>query len=369
MKSFKSIFQRQLFSPAIGFFPAIIFILLDLFIGVKYAMTIAFTANILLVILALKQFKKQVYNFMIFASILIFGIFMAISHLWFFKDYEFYAPIILEFITIFISVIFLFTKNQILGVLKNTFRAQYFVSIKNNFYEYVWLTTILLKIFSVQIVLSIIYELSPVVNTESLNGIFYRQTPLYTFVLLFIYEQIRLRFIQKNLTQEEWVPVVNESGSVIGRIAKSEVKAEHKDLIFPVIKIAYIYNNMVYLVRDRKSGQYNWPVNRLLPYGIDLKKYISMILAEENGNTLHSPRLLMKFIESTPKHKNLVFLYTVYIDEKYSPKAKINGKLWLASQIDDNLGVGLFSTQFEEEYQFIRATVLVDHDELISTHL
>ncbi|MGL4779239.1 MAG: hypothetical protein ACRCXN_00200 [Bacteroidales bacterium] len=369
MKSFKSIFQRQLFSPAIGFVPAIIFILLDLFIGVKYAMTIAFTANILLVILALKQFKKQVYNFMIFASILIFGIFMAISHLWFFKDYEFYAPIILEFITIFISVIFLFTKNQILAVLKNTFRAQYFVSIRNNFYEYVWLTTVLLKIFSVQIVFSIVYELSPVINTEFLNAIFYRQTPLYTFILLFLYEQIRLKFIQKNLIQEEWVPVVSESGAVIGRIAKSELKSDHKDLIFPVVKIAFICNNMVYLIRDRKSGQYNWPINRLLPYGVDLKKFINSILSEEKGNSLNNPRLLMKFIENTSKHKQLVFLYTVNIDEKYSPKGKVNGKLWLASQIDDNLGVGLFSNQFEEEYQFIRATVLVDHDELISTHL
>ncbi|MGL5731464.1 MAG: hypothetical protein ACRCX5_10120 [Bacteroidales bacterium] len=294
---------------------------------------------------------------------------MAISHLWFFKDYEFYAPIILEFITIFISVIFLFTKNQILTVLKNTFRAQYFVSIRNNFYEYIWLTTVLLKIFSVQIVLSIVYELSPVVNTETLNGIFYRQTPLYTFFLIFIYEQIRLRFIQKNLTQEEWMPVVNESGAVIGRIAKSELKTEHKDLIFPVVRIAFICNNMVYLVRDRKSGQYNWPINRLLPYGVDLKKFITTTLNEEKGNTLKNPRLLMKFIENTPKHKNLVFLYTVNIDEKYSPKGKVNGKLWLASQIDNNLGVGLFSNQFEEEYQFIRATVLVDHDELISTHL
>ena len=77
----------------------------------------------------------------------------------------------------------------------------------------------------------------------------------------------------------------------------------------------------------------------------------------------------MKFIENAPKQRNLVFLYTVNIDDKYMPKGKVNGKLWLASQIDDNLGVGLFSTQFEEEYQFIRATVLVDHDELISTHL
>lgn len=362
MKSFKNIFNKHLFSPAIGFIPIIILILFDLIIGYKQALSVAFLANIIMIGLAIKQFKKLVYNFMVFVSAFVLVILLIISQISNFTDYLFYVPTIIEFIFIFVLLGILFTKKRTLNLLKIILRAQHYLAVKNSFDEFIWLSNILLRIFSLHFIIVIIYELSPLENTELLNRIIYRQLPLFTLIGMYLYEYIRLNMIGKEMKNEEWIPIVNENGAVKGRIARSEMFNDTSGLIFPMVRIALIYNDMLYLYKDPKTHYYNWPINRYVPFGMKMDEFLNKIsienLNEPNPKKV-KPRYLMRYLENIGNNKRLVFLYTITLDSEYAKKSKPGMKLWLTSQIDDNLNKKVFSDQFEQEYMLIKNTVML----------
>lgn len=369
MKSFKNIFNKHLFSPAVGFIPIIILILLDLIIGYKQALSVAFLANVIMIGIAIKQFKKLVYNFMVFVSAIVLIILLIISQISNFTDYLFYVPTIIEFTFIIVLLGILFTRKKTLNLLKIILRAQHYLAVKNSFDEFLWLSNILLRIFSLHFIIVIIYELSPLENTELLNRIIYRQLPLYTLVGMYIYEYIRLNMIGKEIKNEEWIPIVNESGAVKGRIARSEMFNDTSDLIFPMVRIALIYDNMLYLYKDPKTHYYNWPINRYVPFGMKMDDFLNKIcvenLNEQNPKKI-KPKFLMRYLENIGNNKRLVFLYTINLNSEYSKKNKPGMKLWLTSQIEDNVGKRVFTSEFEQEYMLIKNTVmLTDFDSML----
>lgn len=371
MKSFKNIFNKHLFSPAFGFIPIIILILLDLIIGFKQALSVALVTNIILIVLAIKQFKRLVYNFMVFVSLFVLIILLIISQISTFTDYIFYVPTIIEFIFIIVLLSVLSSKKGTLNLLKTILRAQHFVAVKSSFDEFIWLSNILLRIFSFHFIIVIIYELSPLQNTELLNRIIYRQFPLYTLACMYIYEYIRLNMIGKKIKEEEWIPIVNENGAVKGRIARSEMFNDTSGLIFPMVRIALIYEGMLYLYKDPKTHHYNWPINRYVPFGIKMDEFLNKICIE-NSNDIKkgslTPRYLMRYLESIGNNKRLVFLYTIQLNSEYIKKSKPGMKLWLTSQIDDNLGKNLFTDQFEQEYLLIKNTALLTDFESLKSN-
>ncbi|MGL5317988.1 MAG: hypothetical protein ACRC9Q_04755 [Bacteroidales bacterium] len=367
MKSFKNIFNKHLFSPAFGFIPIIILILLDLIIGFKQAMPLALITNIIMIGIAVKQFKQLVYNFMVFVCLFVLICLLIISQTASFTDYTYYVPTIIEFIFIITLLSVLSTKRATMSLLKTILRAQHFIAFKSSFDEFIWISNILLRIFSFHFVLVIIFELSPLQNIDLLYRIIYRQFPLYTLGCIYVYEYIRLNLIGKKIKTEEWIPIVNETGAVKGRIARSEMFNETSELIFPMVKISLIHNGMLYLYKDPKTHHYTWPINKYVPFGEKMDEFINRICLEnlnETSNEKLKPRYLMRYLEPIGKNKRLIFLYTIQLKSEYVKKSKPGVKLWLTSQIDDNLGKNVFHDQFEQEYQLIRNTVMLNDFEL-----
>ena len=75
----------------------------------------------------------------------------------------------------------------------------------------------------------------------------YRELGLVIGVLVIVYEQIRLSLMQGNLKKEMWVPVLNDNGKVIGCIARSVSRSLPKKYYHPIVRIAVVYNGMLYL--------------------------------------------------------------------------------------------------------------------------
>ena len=50
-----------------------------------------------------------------------------------------------------------------------------------------------------------------------------------------------------------WVPVLNDNGKVIGCIARSVSRSLPKKYYHPIVRIAVVYNGMLYLVRRSKD--------------------------------------------------------------------------------------------------------------------
>mgnify|MGYP007041018153 CR=1 FL=1 len=60
--------------------------------------------------------------------------------------------------------------------------------------------------------------------------------------------------MQGSLRKEMWLPVLNDGGKVIGCIARSVSRSLPKKYYHPVVRVAVIYQGMLYLVnRGKKS--------------------------------------------------------------------------------------------------------------------
>ena len=81
----------------------------------------------------------------------------------------------------------------------------------------------------------------------------YRELGLVIGVLVIVYEQIRLSLMQGSLKKEMWLPVLNDNGKVIGCIARSVSRSLPKKYYHPIVRIAVVYNGMLYLVRRSKD--------------------------------------------------------------------------------------------------------------------
>lgn len=73
------------------------------------------------------------------------------------------------------------------------------------------------------------------------------------------------------------------------------------------------------------------------------------------------PRFLIRYTFENEKVKHLVNLYVMCVrSEKVMDQIKQpNGKLWTSKQIEENLGSGVFSEYFEQEFAYLQNTVLL----------
>ena len=73
------------------------------------------------------------------------------------------------------------------------------------------------------------------------------------------------------------------------------------------------------------------------------------------------PRFLIRYTFENEKVKHLVNLYVICVrsEEIMNQIKQPNGKLWTTKQIEANLGSGVFSEYFEQEFDYLQNTVLL----------
>ena len=101
----------------------------------------------------------------------------------------------------------------------------------------------------------------------------YRELGLVIGVLVIVYEQIRLSLMQGSLKKEMWLPVLNDNGKVIGCIARSVSRSLPKKYYHPIVRIAVVYNGMLYLVRRSRmslSLRIRWIIRSIITCSSDI---------------------------------------------------------------------------------------------------
>lgn len=181
-------------------------------------------------------------------------------------------------------------------------------------------------------------------------------------------ESARLHLLTKRLHKEEWLPVVNESGVVTGKVAKSITKDLKNRFMHPVVRVALIYNGKIYLKERDASrllnpGLLDYPFEKYMQYDHDIDQSVHNSISRECG-TKHIPlRFLLKYTFENESTKRLVFLYVSDIEDEelFNSLRLSGGKLWTEEQIGDNMGTGLFSECFELEFEYLKNTILLAH--------
>lgn len=163
----------------------------------------------------------------------------------------------------------------------------------------------------------------------------------------------------------EWFPVVEPSGLVVGRSTRQYCHSGAKPL-HPVIHIHIIdrYSRVFLQKRSMKKdiqpGKWDTAVGGHVSYGEGILEAVYREAWEELGFTEFNPILLETYQFESEVEKELVSVFAVVGSYDLHPDMDEvdEGRWWELRDIDDNIGKGIFTPNFESEFRMIRRSLL-----------
>jgi len=163
----------------------------------------------------------------------------------------------------------------------------------------------------------------------------------------------------------ECFPVVLSNGMVIGRATRSYCHSGAKPL-HPVIHIHIIDRySRIYLQKrsakkDIQPGKWDTAVGGHVSYGESILEAVYREAYEELDFTDFHPVRLETYEFESPIEKEMVNVFAVVGSYDLHPDLDEvdEGRWWPVEEIDANIGKGVFTPNFESEFQMIRKSLL-----------
>lgn len=163
----------------------------------------------------------------------------------------------------------------------------------------------------------------------------------------------------------EWFPIVEPSGLVVGRSAREYCHSGAKPL-HPVIHIHIIDRySRIYLQKrathkDIQPGKWDTAVGGHVSYGESLLEAVYREASEELGFSEFNPIHIQTYEFESAIEKELVNVFAVVGTYELHPDHDEvdEGRWWELEDIDNGIGKGIFTPNFESEFQMIRKSLL-----------
>lgn len=193
------------------------------------------------------------------------------------------------------------------------------------------------------------------------GGLFY-----ILFGVYFLVEFIRQKRKQKKLTQEEWVPLVDEKGKIMGRAPRSTVHNGSK-LLHPVVHMHVLNRNKAILLQKRpeskliQPGKWDTAVGGHVSAGETIEQALQKEAFEEIGLKGFSAQLLQVFKWESEVETELVYLFVTHDFKNFHVHSDevVEARFWTGNQIEKQLGKNVFTPNFEFEFQLLKSKGLV----------
>jgi len=195
------------------------------------------------------------------------------------------------------------------------------------------------------------------------GGLFY-----ILFGLVFGYEFIKQKIKRNKLPiipdDEEWLPIVNEEGGVIGKAPRSVCHRGEK-LLHPVVHL-HVLNNQKHIYLQKRPmnklvqpGKWDTAVGGHISFGETLEMALKRESWEEIGLTDFKARLLKTYRWNSDIESELVYMFVSHDFKSihlHSDEVK-EGRFWTPKQIEANIGKEIFTPNFEDEYQILKQEI------------
>lgn len=353
-----SFINRVLSNPALGLFPYLVFSILIGQIATLYAFAIAFGLSIIPLLLGRSKELRILFDISAWSF---FGAFLLLFVL--VPDFQPQRSFILAEVMLVVSLmIFRLSRKKLIKKLgkKRVGEKKFYLyeSLQVAFQSQYALTFHLIVVLGFRVFFSVQYLLIDLVLVLNLFQVI--------IAGIIVLESLRIRLLSKRLQGEEWLPVINESGVVQGRIAKSVSISMKNKFLHPIVRIALIYDGMLYLKeRDNSKlldpGKLDYPFETYMQYNHNIGEAIKNVVNKEVNCDVLPTRFILKYVFENEYTKRLVYLYVSAIrSEKAFEELRLeDGKLWTINQIEDNIGSHIFSECFELEFEYLKNTVLL----------
>ena len=163
----------------------------------------------------------------------------------------------------------------------------------------------------------------------------------------------------------EWFPIVLPSGMVVGRSTREYCHGGSKPL-HPVIHIhiidrfSRIYLQKRSMRKDIQPGKWDTAVGGHVYYGESLIEAVYREASEELGFTEFNPIYLETYEFESSVEREMVNVFAAVGSYELHPDLDEvdEGRWWELADIDANIGKGIFTPNFESEFQMIRKSLL-----------
>lgn len=234
--------------------------------------------------------------------------------------------------------------------------------------EFYYMAQIVQNLYTLHLFAILLYTILPEsMHSMTTERFLFRQLGVIIGVSIIVYEQIRIFLMGRKLYQEIWIPVLDDKGRVIGRIAQSvSLKKKNKLYRHPVVRVALLYHGMLYLVRRNESesvspGALDFPFRQYVQFNQTMEHAVQESIGTCSLESECKPRFLIRysFHNETVNHQVSLYIICARSEEQFNAFKPEGGKLWTTKQIEENLNTGLFSEYFEKEYPYMQSTVLL----------
>lgn len=156
----------------------------------------------------------------------------------------------------------------------------------------------------------------------------------------------------------ELFPVVDEQGNVMGSITRGEAHNGTK-VLHPVVHL-HVFNSHgdLYLQhrpawKDIQPDKWDTACGGHVDFGEDVSTALRREVAEELGITDFVAESLGHYVFEGLREKELVYVHqTIYDGEIHPDKEELaDGRFWKREEILANMGQGIFTPNFEDEYK------------------
>ena len=181
------------------------------------------------------------------------------------------------------------------------------------------------------------------------------------FAVQFISAKRKRKSYSKN---EDWVPLVDEKGNVTGRATPAAVHSG-PGMLHPVIHLHVINSRgEIYLQKramhkDTQPGKWDTAVGGHVDPGETIEQALMRETAEELNITGIKPVPLVQYKWETEVESELVFSFTALYNASpvFNRKEIDEGRFWTAHEIRKNLGTGVFTPNFENEFPLLMKVI------------
>lgn len=362
MKKLRKQIKESFFNPILHFLPLLLFLVVDDLYGIVTAWEVSFPFALLLLI-----YIFFVYN-RIFVWHLIFTLFFAFSSI--LAGFETLLPIsyinhqiIYELIILFFLLFFILFRKRVQKTVLRLMAET--IPMTNNFnelYRVIW-----------AFVFVLLFDISGYLVIKTLKGNIYQYQHMLQYVymatlfFLSIYEILRVQIIRSKLLREEWLPIVNTNGKIVGSIQSQTSLNDENKYLHPVVRILFIDKGMVLLKKKSDedmelSDLWDSTISNHVKMGQTIEQCVEKIVEKWYAISNFKYMYLSKYIIEGKTEKQYAFLFVSCLlpEFKLNPEITEQTKWWTQKQIEDNLTTGIFTENFKIEYDLLQRSGVLE---------
>lgn len=350
-----------------GFLPLIVFIIVESFLGTKAGIIFAIGFGLVeLLFIYIKE--RRIDKFVIGDTLLLVamgGISIMLDNEIFFK----LKPAIIELIICVLIGFSVFSgKNLLLEMSKRYMKGvEMNESLEIQFNRSL---KILFWLFMVHIFL-ILYSAWFMSNEA---WAFISSVLFYIiFGVYMLYEFILNRLKISRMKNEEWFPLVNEKGNVIGKAPRSVCHSGSK-LLHPVVHV-HLFNSSGQLFLQKRSmnkdiqpGKWDTAVGGHIAFGESVELALQREVEEEVGLKGLNYQYITSYVWESEIEKELVYVFLSFNDNgiRINRDEIDEGKFWNFDDIKKMTGKGIFTQNLEFELTKYSKVLLSKSKQLIT---